>query len=91
MKWFMLASEQGRPAALFMLAIGYADGRGVPKDEVEAYAYANHSSVVVEKGREFVAELEKTMPADARLRAQQRTKELLKEIEAKIAAKKAGK
>ncbi len=36
MRWFRLAAEQGHPDAQHNLAIGYANGRGVPPDATEA-------------------------------------------------------
>ena len=61
------------------------------KDYVEAYAYFNLASSTDEDARSNRGMMEKGMSPDARTRGQQRTKELQKEIEAKIAAKKAGK
>ena len=64
---------------------------GVLKDEIEAYAYYNLAGITYEKARNNLTTLEKKLSPEARLRGQQRTKELQKEIEAKIAAKQAGK
>jgi len=63
----------------------------VEKDNVEAYAYFNLASSTDEDARNNRGMMEKGMSPDARLRGQQRAKELQKEIEAKIATKKAGK
>ena len=61
------------------------------KDLVEAYAYYKLAGITDEDARKMAAVLEKGMSPDARLRGQQRTKELQKQIEAKIASKAAGK
>ncbi len=58
------------------------------KDEIEAYAYFNLAGRTDESARKKLAILEKKISQDARLRGQQRTKELQNEIEEKIAAKR---
>jgi hypothetical protein len=68
-----------------MMGLCYLGGYGVTKDEVEAYAYFNLPGI--EDIRKLLDRLEKTMSAENVLRGQQRTKELQKEIQAKIAAK----
>ena len=91
-KWHRKAAEQWNAKALTELGLCYANGRGVAKDEVEAYAYSNLAGMTSESARqtrEFFLD-EKLSPATV-LRGEQRTKELQKEIDAKIAAKKAGK
>jgi hypothetical protein len=90
-KWYRKAAEQGNPDGLFSLAVIYAKGQGVVKDEIEAYAYYNLAGITREDARKNLANLEKEMSPEDRSRGQQRSKELQKEIEAKIAAKKAGK
>jgi TPR repeat protein len=67
----------------------YRNGHGVAKDEGEAFAYFSLAGITYDDARKELAILEKGMSPDARLRGQQRTKELQKAIEAKIAAKKA--
>ena len=91
MKWWRMGAEQGHAPCQVYLGRCYADGLGVAKDEIEAYAYWNLAQITHEMGRSYLAGLEVNLPPEARLRGQQRTKELQKEIEAKIAAKKAGK
>ena len=90
-KWFRKAAEQGDANSQYRLGLHYAQGKGVAKDEVEAYAYLNLAGIEDETARKVLAEFEKLISSDVRLRGQQRTKELQKEIEAKIAAKQAGK
>ena len=58
-------------------------GKGVPKDEVEAYAYFNIAGANDEDARKYVAKLEGEMSQAARLAAQQRSRQLLQEFEAK--------
>jgi len=91
-KWYRKAAEQGDAGAQLALGGCYYAGKGVAKDEVEAYAYwsiaaANYPAMFAET----VAELQNKTSPNIRLLGQKRSKELQKEIEAKIAAKKAGK
>ena len=39
MKWYRKAAEQGHVGAQCSLGVMYANGKGVPKDYVEAYAW----------------------------------------------------
>lgn len=89
--WLRKAADQGDAQAQFNLAVCYLKGLGVEKDYVEAYAYFNLASSTDEEARNKRGMMEKGMSPDARTRGQQRATELQKEIEAKIAAKKAGK
>ncbi len=88
-KWYRKAADQGHAKAQFNLGTCYRNGEGVAKDEIEAYAYYNLAGITNENARKNLAILEKGMSPDARLRGQQRSKELQKEIETKIAAKQA--
>ena len=88
-KWYRKAADQGHAKAQFNLGTCYRNGHGVAKDEVEAYAFYNLAGITNENARKNLAILEKGMSPDARLRGQQRSKELQKEIETKIAAKQA--
>jgi len=85
--WYRLAAAQGESDALSNLARFYSLGIGVMKDEVEAYAFYNIASVADRDARKALARLEKKMSPDARLLGQQRSKELKKEIEAKVGAR----
>ena len=80
-------AEQGDIQAQSRLGTSYAKGRGVAKDEVEAYAYWSLARNTDVDARKILAALEKKLSPEARLRGQQRTKELQKEIEAKWAGK----
>ena len=90
-KWLRKAADQGADYAQYYLGRCYRNGHGVAKDEVEAYAYFSLAGITDEDARKHLAILEKGMSPEARLRGLQRTKELQKEIQAKIDAKKAGK
>jgi hypothetical protein len=59
----------------------------VVKDEVEAYAYFNLAGISDESARTLRERLEKLMTPEARMRGQQRTKELQAEIDSKISRK----
>ena len=87
-KWYRKAADQGYYLAQTMLGDCYTHGKGVAKDEVEAYALYSLAGIKAEAARKNFAILDMGMSPDARIRGQQRTKELQKEIEAKIAAKK---
>ena len=101
--WLRKAAEQGHPSAQFSLGERYENGDGVERDKVEAYAYYNvilanelaSGTSFPQDARERLSSLEKTMSkglfGDDIAAGQKRTKELQKEIDAKIAAKKAGK
>jgi len=89
--WYKSAAEQGDADAQWMLGYFYNDGEGVAKDEIEAYAYWNLSGATVEGARFMIKEKEKQFTPEIRLQAQERTKKLKTEIEAKIKAKKNGK
>jgi len=80
--WYRKAALQGDRYAQNNLGNCYASGEGVPKDEIEAYAYFNLVGVSDEYARQKVARLEEGMTPEAKLKGQQRTKELQKEIEA---------
>ena len=85
-KWFRKSADQGDPGAQWLLGVCYMDGGGVLKDPVEAYAYFNLGGVtyLARKDRDI---LEKEMTPSQIEAGIKRSKELQKEIEAKIAAK----
>ena len=83
--WYRLSADQGFPHAQANLARCYATGEGVWKDEAEAYAYASLAGLNQPGMSELVAGLSPSAIATG----QKRAKELQKEIDAKIAAKKA--
>jgi TPR repeat protein len=83
-KWYLKAAEQGLTIAQYMLGHAYETGEGVPKDEIEAYAYFNLAGATDKDARGRVSSLEETMPPNIRLLAQQRTRELRKEMEQRL-------
>jgi TPR repeat protein len=89
-KWYRKAADQGESFSQYELGNSYYNGiSGVAKDRVEAYAYFNLARGNCSSARRDFDYMEEHMSPEDRLRGQQRTKELQKEIEAKIAAKKA--
>ena len=82
--WYRKAAERGVAASQTSLGYCYANGLGVAKDEIEAYAYWNLAGITNELARQFLAISEEKMSADARLLGQQRTKQLQKEIEGRL-------
>lgn len=89
--WDRPAAERGDALAQYKIANYYAKGVGVAKDEVEAYAYYRLSGMSHAIALKDLAVLEKKMSADQIAAGERRMIELQKEIEAKIAAKNAGK
>ena len=77
--------------AQFNLGICYFNGDGVEKDDIESYAYFSLVCIKEEYGQEYREVLEKKLPREVVVRGKQRAKVLLKQIKAKIAAKKAKK
>lgn len=89
--WYRKAAEQGNALAQLNLGACLADGIGVKKNEIEAYAYWSIAKISNSKSIENLTILEKKLSVAQITAGQVRTKELQKEIEAKIATKKAGK
>jgi TPR repeat protein len=82
-KWYLKSAEQGNIDAQCQVGYLYLLGRGLPRDEIEAYAYLNMASATIESVREDVIKLERQMPPSARYAGQQRTRQLVKEVEDK--------
>jgi hypothetical protein len=82
-KWYVKSAEQGETEAQVALGFAYLLGKGVPKDEIEAYAYFNIAGSKDEEARKYVTKLEGQMTPSARIAAQQRSRQLLQEFEAK--------
>ena len=83
-RWYREAALRGITYAQHNLANLHYRGEGVPKDEVEAYAYWNLAGVTDEDARKNLETLENKMSRDEIASGQKRTKELQKEIEAKL-------
>jgi hypothetical protein len=82
-KWYRKAAEQGHADAQGNLGSMYANGQGVAKDTVEGLAWSNIAAAsgngVFVKNRDM---LERRVGPAMTLAAQQRSKEILKELEA---------
>lgn len=89
--WYRKAADQGDARAQDRLANHYRHGEGVAKNVIEAYAYLSLSGATYELARGRLAVPEKQMSEAQIAAGKKRTKELQKEIYAKIAAKAAGK
>ena len=77
------AAERGNAQAQFNLGVMYADGRGVPEDYVQAYAWAILSAAAKRdekavKGNEL---LRRRMPPEQVAKAHQLAGELFRRIE----------
>ena len=61
MRWYRLAAEQGYALAQFNLGVKYANGEGVPEDDVTAYAWLNIAAAQgkssANEGKEHVAKI----------------------------------
>jgi hypothetical protein len=81
-KWYLKAVLQdGDPYHLAIVAECYEVGRGVIKDDIEAYAYYNISGMELESSRIDRDKLAKNMTPSQIEAAQKRSKELLVVIE----------
>jgi len=80
-RWARKAAVRGNAGALVVLSKLCLDGRGTPKDEIEAYAYINLAASKDEAFRGYFNEMESRLPANVRFAGQQRTKQLQKELE----------
>ena len=82
-KWYRKAAEQAVTTAQFNLGVMYGTGDGVPKDEIEGLAWSNIAAASGDeaaiKNRDI---LERRIGTEATLAAQQRSKQILREIEA---------
>ncbi len=93
--WLRKAAEQGNATAQFLLAGCYeglyGGGEGMTKDMAEAYAFYSIASPDHEEARVKLAVIEKQMQPAQIVAGKKRKDEIRKEIDAKIAANKAGK
>jgi TPR repeat protein len=83
--WLRKGAALGSAECLYDLGVCYEYGTGVTKDEVEAYACYNIAAISIGQARHNLEAIEKKLPTEARLRGQQRSRELQREIEAKKA------
>jgi len=82
-KWMYKAAAAKYPKAYHALGAYFELGMGVPKDELEAYAYYNLASPFLPWSASSRDIMERTMTSEQRLAGQKRSKEILKELEAK--------
>jgi TPR repeat protein len=90
-KWFRKSADQGNTSAYLFLGYAYERGQGVGIDKVEAYAYLTLALADSSSARGELDSMTRGMTPNAIQKGKLRTKELQKEIDDKIAAKKAGK
>jgi TPR repeat protein len=90
-KWLEKSAKQGNATAQRSLATHYFFAKGVSRDYVEAYAYFNLAVVTDEQARKPLEIMESKMSREEMSAGQRRTRELKKEIEDNLAAKRAGK
>ncbi len=84
-KWLMKAAAQRYPKALCSLGVCHEKGwDGFVRDELEAYAYYNLAASFGDKYAAMnLKDMESKMSFEQRLAGQKRSKEILKELEAK--------
>ena len=90
-KWLHKSADQGNTSAYLFLGYAYERGQGVGIDKVEAYAYLTLALTGSSSARGELDSMTRGMTPNAIQKGKLRTKELQKEIDDKIAAKKAGK
>jgi len=81
--WCRKAAEQGDADAQYNLGDLYARGEFIPNDIVEAYAWFNLASISYNEAKERRGILEQRLTSEQIVRAQRRSSELYKEIEAR--------
>lgn len=81
LKWVIKAAAQKYPKAYHSLGASYELGIGVPKDEIEGYAYYNLAAPYLPWSRRSRDDMEKVMTQEQRIAGQKRSKEILKELE----------
>ena len=89
-KWYRLAAEQGYAIAQSQLGYMYSEGKGVPKDLVQAHVWWNLSGTCVwwnilnkrgdEHAREDLAILEKQMTSEQKAEAMKLARELFAKL-----------
>ena len=90
-KWYRKSALQGNAKALFMMGNSYLYGEGVEVDKVEAIAYWELASPNDLSASQSLGFLRLVTWPWTKWSAERRAKVLQKEIDANIAAKKAGK
>jgi TPR repeat protein len=90
-KWLHKSADQGNTSAYLFLGYAYERGQGVGIDKVEAYAYLTLALTGSSSARGELDSMTRGMTPNAIQKGKLRAKELQKEIDEKIAAKKARK
>jgi len=89
-KWYRKSADLGHEFSRLALGLYYFEGRGVAMDDIESYAFLNLAGVAGEiHGAEYLDALKYSLSPSERLRGRQRAKDLKKEADANIAARKA--
>ncbi|MBE3039526.1 MAG: sel1 repeat family protein [Chloroflexi bacterium] len=83
--WYRKAAESGNAGAMHNLGLMYGQGRGLEKDEIEAYVWLSTASAFgcegARKGRDWI---EQRLTAEARLKAQERSRVLFEQISRRV-------
>lgn len=82
-KWLYKAAASKYPKAYHALGAHFEFGWGVPRDELESYAYYNLAAPFLPWSASSRDMMEKNMTSEQRLAGQKRSKEILKELESK--------
>jgi len=88
--WFSKAAMQGHPEAQYRLGLCYYEGRGTPKDLLQAYALFDIAGNRLQSARDKLAAIQNSMTDAQIIAAPKKSRELQKQIDANM-AKKAGK
>ena len=84
MRWYRLAADQGLATAQFNLGLMHANGRGVPKDLVQAHAWLNIAGASgLEEAKKTLPIVEKQMNSEQKAEAMKLARETFARIEAK--------
>jgi len=88
--WLSKAAMQGHPEAQYRLGLCYYEGRGTPKDLLQAYALFDIAGNRLQSARDKLAAIQNSMTDAQIIAAPKKSRELQKQIDANM-AKKAGK
>ena len=90
-KWHHRSADLGDRGARLYLAQLYFEGRGVAIDEIKAYAFLTLAGDAADLHGDLLDAVKHSLSPSERLRGRQLARNLKKEADANIAAKKAGK
>jgi hypothetical protein len=83
LKWYSTAAYNGHSPSQYILGYSFANGEGVPKDTIEAYALWNLAAVTTKEAIKARSQLEKSMSKEQISAGQIRSKEIQDEINKK--------